>query len=424
MEANWQQNENEIVNENEIENENDMIVPLNEYHMEKNAYASDEDRQHSNNLTLLKPQNGVRKTSMNPNRIYRCNAPQNNEREMSLPLDIGKSIRLMRNGDPFYRGHKFVISTRKYRYFDVFMDHISDTLNFGAIRKIYNLEGQRLLNLEELKDGEIYVAAGIEKFIKMNYTEISEGKRQPPLRLPSLVRDYPVSQYEGNQSLLINVFKNGDSLTSAFKILLYKNSMVSFDAVLNEISSKIKLLNGPILKIYKLDGELVFQPHKIEHGHSYVAAGRERYRNVDYNTSNESVKNSISKSTSRDLPPVKVQKQNQQFKIQHQSPVKKTNQKTKVDFNKPQTDNIFDHKTPNDTLANDSGFSGNIGEQTQGLDTESDNGHQSTENMNNENNKIQEISFKEMEEKELQQSYQKLSDNDFSEITSQSNISE
>ena len=73
----------------------------------------------------------------------------------------------MRNGDPFYRGHKFVISTRKYRYFDVFMDHISDTLNFGAIRKIYNLEGQRLLNLEELKDGEIYVAAGIEKFIKM-----------------------------------------------------------------------------------------------------------------------------------------------------------------------------------------------------------------------------------------------------------------
>ena len=124
------------------------------------------------------------------------------------------------------------------------------------------------------------------------------------------------------------------------------------------------------------------------------------------------------------MPPVKVQKQNQQFKIQHQSPVKKTNQKTKVDFNKPQTDNIFDHKTPNDTLANDSGFSGNIGEQTQGLDTESDNGHQSTENMNNENNKIQEISFKEMEEKELQQSYQKLSDNDFSEITSQSNISE
>ena len=82
---------------------------------------------------------------------------------------MGKTIRLLRNGDPFYRGHKFVISTRRYRFFDVFMDDISDTLNanFGAIRKIYTTDGLLLESLETFEDGQIYVAAGSEKFIRM-----------------------------------------------------------------------------------------------------------------------------------------------------------------------------------------------------------------------------------------------------------------
>jgi hypothetical protein len=62
-----------------------------------------------------------------------------------------------------------VISTRRYRYFDVFMDDISDTLNanFGAIRKIYTVDGQVLDNLDTFEDGLIYVAAGTEKFIRL-----------------------------------------------------------------------------------------------------------------------------------------------------------------------------------------------------------------------------------------------------------------
>lgn len=460
MENNWQQNENEIENE-----------PVDKYEIENKVYRIDDEltnnsennseiNSQNSSLTLLKPQNGVRKSSMNPNRIYK--APQNNEREMSLPLEIGKSIRLLRNGDPFYRGHKFVISTRRYRFFDAFMDDISYTLNFGAIRKIYTIEGQRLLSLDDLKDGEIYVAAGIEKFIRMNYIEISEGKRQPPMRLPSLQRDLPdlkVSQYEPNQSLIINVFKNGDTLTTASKILLYKNSTVSFEAVLNEISDKVKLLNGPILKLYKMDGELVFMPHKLENGQSYVAAGRERFKNVEYNLNNEHVKNSLTKSVSRDLPPVKVQ-QNQKHKLQLQNSIKK-NQKTKVNFDKPQTDSIF--KLSNNSSSNEAdfndhngvnesqGFNDNsqkIGSETQRLDyTDYNNGnktqrldfndqnngsetqrlnynHNHINSINNDYNKVPGETFREIEDKELHQSYQKLSDDDFSELNSHSLVSE
>lgn len=119
-------------------------------------------------------ENNVRKKSLNNNRNYRYNAQisnHNSDRQKTLPIEIGKTIRLLRNGDPFYRGHKFVISSRRYRYFDVFMDAISETLNanFGAIRKIYSIDGQKINHLEELQDGETYVAGGLERFIRMKY---------------------------------------------------------------------------------------------------------------------------------------------------------------------------------------------------------------------------------------------------------------
>ena len=88
----------------------------------------------------------------------------------NLSLEYGKTIRLLRNGDEFYRGHKFVINSRKYKYFDVFMDDISNDLNanFGAIRKIHTpINGHRIKNLEELEDGKTYVAAGNSRFIKI-----------------------------------------------------------------------------------------------------------------------------------------------------------------------------------------------------------------------------------------------------------------
>ena len=94
----------------------------------------------------------------------------NADRQKSLSLEYGKTIRLLRNGDEFYRGRKFVINSRKYRYFDVFMDDISDVLNsnFGAIRKIHTpVNGHRVKTLDELEDGKTYVAAGNGRFVKL-----------------------------------------------------------------------------------------------------------------------------------------------------------------------------------------------------------------------------------------------------------------
>lgn len=410
-------------------------------HREVEVLISEDENSSNRQNNHLKPQNGnTRTTSVD----RRYNAQKNNElgddRQKSHGVDaIGKNIRLLINGDPFFRGRVFVISTRRYRYFDAFMDDISDTLNanFGAVRKIFTIDGKNLSNLHDLIDGETYVASGNEKFIKLNYIEISAGKRQPPNRLPALSRDYQsfhINQYEGkNQSMVINVFKNGDILSPTNKILLYKNSMVSFEAVLNEISIKVQLMNGPILKLYTMAGETIFMPQQLENGSWYVAASREKFKNLEYAAGPESVRASFSKNASRDLPPVKITKDS----------VKK-HTKTKVIFNKKNDESIF----KGDSNVNDES-SANFTDQSydeQSYTNRNGYNHNGTYNNNNTNsnsynegaytnrsihdndnnildseyekNKAPEKSFREKEDEELKLSYQKLSDDDFSEINS------
>jgi len=138
----------------------------------QNQYRNDQNGNH------LKTRNGVSNlTSPNKERNlqnysgYHYDDKKRTSSEKSQSVETGRTIRLLRNGDPFYRGHKFVISSRSYRYFDAFMDNISDTLNanFGAIRKIYTIDGQKVRNLDEFQDGETYVAAGLERFIRLKY---------------------------------------------------------------------------------------------------------------------------------------------------------------------------------------------------------------------------------------------------------------
>ena len=88
----------------------------------------------------------------------------------SLSLEYGKTIKLLRNGDEFYRGQKVVINSRKYRYFDVFLDDISDSMNaqFGAVRNIHTpLNGHKIKSLDEFEDGKAYVASGAGRFKRL-----------------------------------------------------------------------------------------------------------------------------------------------------------------------------------------------------------------------------------------------------------------
>ena len=69
--------------------------------------------------------------------------------------------------------------------------------------------------------------------------------------------------------------------------MLYKGTMNSFDAVLDQISSKVKLPNGAVFKLFNMEGELVRGAADILSGNSYVAAHKDRFKKVDYSSAGD-----------------------------------------------------------------------------------------------------------------------------------------
>lgn len=48
--------------------------------------------------------------------------------------------------------------------------------------------------------------------------------------------------------LLFSVYRNGDPKYPPAKMLLYKSTLNSYDAVLDQISTRVKLANGAVFK--------------------------------------------------------------------------------------------------------------------------------------------------------------------------------
>lgn len=87
-----------------------------------------------------------------------------------LPQPPTKTIVVYRNGDAFFPGRKFVINQRQMSTFDSFLSSVTRGVEapFGAVRNVYTpREGHKIHDLVNLQHGERYVAAGGERFKKL-----------------------------------------------------------------------------------------------------------------------------------------------------------------------------------------------------------------------------------------------------------------
>lgn len=81
-----------------------------------------------------------------------------------------KNIYFYRNGDPYYEPRRLVINAKRVSTFDTLLREVTGGVRaqFGAVRNIYTPKaGHRIDSLEHLRSGEQYVAAGREKFKKI-----------------------------------------------------------------------------------------------------------------------------------------------------------------------------------------------------------------------------------------------------------------
>ncbi|MBN3281129.1 DCDC2 protein, partial [Polyodon spathula] len=179
---------------------------------------------------------------------------------VSLPtIPPAKTIIMYRNGDAFFTGRKFVINERHISNFENVLSLVTKGIEapYGAVRNVYTpLDGHRVLDLEHLQNGGRYVAAGGERFKKLDYPHITTKK--PQRKKHDLIRPVLHSRIIVSarcrkvlhESCTINVFTNGEILVPPVRVLLPKYTLRNWDRVLAMVTDKVQLRTGAVYRIH------------------------------------------------------------------------------------------------------------------------------------------------------------------------------
>ncbi|KAL2098788.1 hypothetical protein ACEWY4_005268 [Coilia grayii] len=202
-----------------------------------------------------------------------------------------KTVVIYRNGDAFYPGRKMVINQRHISTFETFLSTVTLGIEapFGAVRNIYTpREGHRISDMDHLQHGEKYVAAGRERFKKLDYLQISTKK--PQRKKTELIQPVVHSKIVVparwrviiNESCTINVFTNGDILVPPARILIPKYTLKIWENVLVMVTERVRLRTGAVHRLCTLDGTPLHSGTELENNQYYVAVGLERFRHLPY----------------------------------------------------------------------------------------------------------------------------------------------
>ncbi|XP_048365116.1 serine/threonine-protein kinase DCLK2 isoform X2 [Sphaerodactylus townsendi] len=204
-----------------------------------------------------------------------------------------KKARFYRNGDKYFKGLVYPISSDRFRSFEALLVELTRTLSDNVhlpqgVRAIYTIDGSRkLTSLDELVEGESYVCASNEPFRKVDYTKnvnpnwsvnIKSGSSRSLTSLTSARSDAKESK-DFIKPKLVTVLRSGVKPRKAVRILLNKKTAHSFDQVLTDITEAIKLDSGVVKRICTLDGKQVtclqdfFGDDDV-----FIACGPDKYR--------------------------------------------------------------------------------------------------------------------------------------------------
>lgn len=217
-----------------------------------------------------------------------------------------KKVRFYRNGDRYFNGIVYAISTDRFRTFDALLADLtrslSDNVNLPqGVRTIYTLDGLKITSIEQLVEGDSYVCSSTEAYKKLDYTKNvnpnwsvnvkASSSSRGPVSLSSSKAGMPESRENKDfiRPKLVTVVRSGVKPRKAVRILLNKKTAHSYEQVLTDITDAIKLDSGIVKKIYTLEGKLVsclqdfFGDEDI-----FVACGPEKFRYQDDLMLNES----------------------------------------------------------------------------------------------------------------------------------------
>ncbi|XP_042611444.1 doublecortin domain-containing protein 2 [Cyprinus carpio] len=204
-----------------------------------------------------------------------------------------KNIYFYRNGDPYYEPRRLVINSKRVSTFDTLLREVTGGVRapFGAVRSIYTPKaGHRVQSLEHLRSGEQYVAAGRERFKKIDYLQIGTRKKKV-LQTNGVLKPVPQSRVIVSARFLkpikepcaVFVVANGDVLNPAVRLLIPSRVIGQFERILEMITEKMGLrIIGGVRSLYTFEGTLVMDGKELENGQFYVAVGRDKFKKLPY----------------------------------------------------------------------------------------------------------------------------------------------
>ncbi|XP_036398136.1 doublecortin domain-containing protein 2B [Megalops cyprinoides] len=206
-----------------------------------------------------------------------------------MALPPVKSVVVYRNGDPFFPGRRFVVNHRQVANLESFLNDVTQNIQAAAaVRTLYTpREGHRVHELQDLRSGAQYVAAGFEKFKKLDY--LNTGLK-PVVNRSDKAQARPV--YRPNVSAkwrkaihlpcIIHVFRNGDLLCPPLRFIIPRSILQDLEQILSMVSEKASLRTGAVRRLCTLEGGAVASGEELESGQYYVAVGTERFKKLPY----------------------------------------------------------------------------------------------------------------------------------------------
>uniref|UniRef100_A0A2K6L9U7 Doublecortin domain-containing protein n=1 Tax=Rhinopithecus bieti TaxID=61621 RepID=A0A2K6L9U7_RHIBE len=184
-----------------------------------------------------------------------------------------KKVRFYRNGDRYFKGIVYAVSSDRFRSFDALLADLtrslSDNINLPqGVRYIYTIDGSRKIgSMDELEEGESYVCSSDNFFKKVEYTKNVNPnwsvnvKTSANMKAPQSLASSNSAQARENKDFvrpkLVTIIRSGVKPRKAVRVLLNKKTAHSFEQVLTDITEAIKLETGVVKKLYTLDGKQV-----------------------------------------------------------------------------------------------------------------------------------------------------------------------
>uniref|UniRef100_A0A3P9IAH9 Serine/threonine-protein kinase DCLK2 n=1 Tax=Oryzias latipes TaxID=8090 RepID=A0A3P9IAH9_ORYLA len=194
-----------------------------------------------------------------------------------------KKVRFYRNGDRYFKGLVYAVSSDRFRSYDALLMELTrslaDNLHLPqGVRSIYTIDGsKKITSMDELVEGECYVCASNQPFRKVDYTKISV-----PSWKPGASRSDSRESRESKDFIkpkLVTVIRSGVKPRKAVRVLLNKKTAHSFDQVLADITEAIKLDSGAVKRLYTLDGkQLTCLQDFFGDDDVFMACGPEKFR--------------------------------------------------------------------------------------------------------------------------------------------------